>query len=488
MAEFEDEDNRTPAAHLTEQGRQPAMVGARAKQEPVRVHVQATGAEPRTPAEAGRAAAERLALEQEVTALRRAIAGKDRTLDSISLECRRLEDAIEDEHTEAEALRKEAETLRQELERNTAALATERKAATELERDFHELRVRLLNVHRHGATGPAAGGRTRGFVGYLPPFLIGGVVGLLVAAAAGIGYLGVDGFLRPPSRPQVAAEPGSPAPGSVSAAGAEPAAVPEPSGIEKDSAPIQAAEPTVLRTLRDRLSDGSMGPLMVALPAGGFAMGSAGLGGERDERPEHQVRVGGFLIGASEVTFADYDRFARATGRRLPGDFGWGRARRPVVDVSWGDAQAYAQWLSRQTGRHYRLPSEAEWEYAARGGTQSAYWWGVGPEVGRAQCFDCGTTWDDGRSTVPVGSFEPNPYGLYDTAGNVLEWTADCYRPSYEGAPTDGTAWNQEPCPARVARGGAFNKPAKSMRSAARAQFAPDARVNMLGFRLARDE
>ena len=101
MAELEDEDNRTPAAHLTEQGRQPAMVGARAKQEPVRVHVQATGAEPRTPAEAGRAAAERLALEQEVTALRRAIAGKDRTLDSISLECRRLEDAIEDEHTEA---------------------------------------------------------------------------------------------------------------------------------------------------------------------------------------------------------------------------------------------------------------------------------------------------------------------------------------------------------------------------------------------------
>ncbi len=488
MAEFEDEDNRTSAAQLTEQGRQPTLGRAGAKQEPMPVHRQAVGVEPRTPAEAGRAATERLALEQEVTALRRAIAGKDRTLDSISLECRRLEDAIEDEHTEAEALRKEAETLRQELERNTAALATERKAATELERDFHELRVRLLNAHRHGATGPAAGRRTLGFVGYLPPFLIGVVVGLAVAAAAGIGYLGVDGFLWPLSRPQVAAEPGIPTPAAVSAAGADPAAVPEPAGIGTNSALVQATEPTVLRTLRDRLSDGSMGPLMVALPAGGFSMGSAGLGGERDERPEHQVRVGGFLIGANEVTFADYDRYARATGRRLPGDFGWGRARRPVVDVSWGDAQAYAQWLSRQTGRHYRLPSEAEWEYAARGGTQSAYWWGVGPEVGRAQCFDCGTTWDDGRSTAPVGSFEPNPYGLYDTAGNVLEWTADCYRPSYEGAPTDGTAWDQDPCAARVARGGAFNKPAKSMRSAARGQFAPDARVNMLGFRLARDE
>jgi len=158
-----------------------------------------------------------------------------------------------------------------------------------------------------------------------------------------------------------------------------------------------------------------------------------------------------------------------------------------VVDVSWEDAQAYAQWLSRQTGQRYRLPSEAEWEYAARGGTKSAYWWGYAPEAARALCFDCGTTWD-ARSTAPVGSFEPNPFGLYDTAGNALEWTADCYRPSYDRAPTDGSAWNQEPCQARVARGGAFNKPAKSMRSPARTQFAPDTRINMLGFRLARDD
>ena len=217
-------------------------------------------------------------------------------------------------------------------------------------------------------------------------------------------------------------------------------------------------------------------------------MGSPGLAGEPDERPEHEVRIGGFLMSAHEVTFADYDRFARSTGRRLPEDFGWGRGRRPVVDVSWTDAQAYAYWLSRQTGRTYRLPSEAEWEYAARAGTQSSYWWGLNADAGRAQCFDCGTAWDNGRSTAPVGSFEANPFGLWDTAGNVLEWTADCYQPTYEGAPADGSAWDQQPCTARVARGGAFNKPAKSMRSAARAQFAPEARINMLGFRLARDE
>ena len=142
MAELEHDDNRMPAAHLTEQGREPAL-GAGADRGSTPAQGQVARAEPRPPADAGWAAAERLALEQEVTALRRALAGKDRTLDSISLECRRLEDAIEDQHTETEGLRKEAEMLRQEMERNAAALAAERKAATELERDFHELRVRL---------------------------------------------------------------------------------------------------------------------------------------------------------------------------------------------------------------------------------------------------------------------------------------------------------------------------------------------------------
>jgi formylglycine-generating enzyme required for sulfatase activity len=205
-----------------------------------------------------------------------------------------------------------------------------------------------------------------------------------------------------------------------------------------------------------------------------------------DSGPEHDVQVAPFLIGANEVTFAQYDRFVRATGRRFPDDFGWGRGTRPVVGVSWSEAKAYADWLSRQTGKRYRLPSEAEWEFAARGGNRGSYWWGFGIEPGRAVCLDCGSEWDN-RSTAPVGSFAASPYGLFDTAGNVMEWVADCYRPGYEGAGTDSRPRTGGDCGLRVARGGAFNKPASSMRTWSRSKLAAEARLNNLGLRVARD-
>ena len=214
-------------------------------------------------------------------------------------------------------------------------------------------------------------------------------------------------------------------------------------------------------------------------------MGHNSLSGA-DMGPEHEVQVGPFAIGAYEVTFAQYDRFVRATGRRFPDDFGWGRGDRPVVGVSWSDADAYADWLTRQTGKRYRLPSEAEWEYAARAGGRGSYWWGFGMEPGRAVCFDCGTQWDN-RSTAPVGSFAASTFGLYDTAGNAQEWVADCYAPSYAGAPTDGRPRLDGDCAFRVARGGAYNKPSASMRAYARAKLAPESRLNMLGFRVARE-
>jgi formylglycine-generating enzyme required for sulfatase activity len=156
------------------------------------------------------------------------------------------------------------------------------------------------------------------------------------------------------------------------------------------------------------------------------------------------------------------------------------------VGVTWSEALAYADWLTRETGHPYRLPSEAEWEFAARAGGRGSYWWGFGLEPGRAACFDCGSPWDN-RSTAPIGHFPPSPFGLYDTAGNAMEWVADCYHPDYQDAPSDGRARRDANCRWRVARGGAFNKPAASMRTYVRAKFAPETRLDMLGFRLARD-
>jgi formylglycine-generating enzyme required for sulfatase activity len=156
-------------------------------------------------------------------------------------------------------------------------------------------------------------------------------------------------------------------------------------------------------TFRDRLDDGGEGPLMVRVPKGCFRMGDIQGGGGEDEQPVHEVCLEGFAIGVHEATFADYDRFAAATGRDKPDDEGWGRGERPVINVSWRDANAYAEWLSAQTGEQYRLPTEAEWEYAARAGRETRYWWGNEIGRNRANCDGCGSRWDNDR-TAPAGS------------------------------------------------------------------------------------
>ena len=478
MSEHEGDGAPASLRDLAELRQELARVRAEAEREIAQLRER--GVTPAPAPRDSRAATERWALEQELLALRRTLADKDRTLDGIAQECRRLEDAIEDQHIASDG-------LRQEVDRKAEALAAEREIAAELARERDDLRVLLLGWQGDRPAGVVphivsakSSNRVLAFIG-------GFALGLLVAMAAGVA-LWTQGLL-PVSAVSAGHPRSDPLPSGRSGEGDTAQAIaglpaPGEGAGTPQSGPVQ---PPVLATLRDHLADSSAGPLMVVIPAGSFGMGSRGLTGEPDEQPERQVSVRGFLIGANEVTFADYDRFARATGRRAPDDFGWGRGRLPVVDVSWADAQDYAQWLSRQTGKRYRLPTEAEWEFAARGGTKSTYWWGYASESGRALCFDCGTNWD-GRSTAPVGSFGPNPFGLYDTAGNVLEWIQDCYHPSYEGAPIDGSARTNGACPARVARGGAFNRPAKSMRSTARMQFPPDTHVNMLGFRLVRDE
>ena len=216
-------------------------------------------------------------------------------------------------------------------------------------------------------------------------------------------------------------------------------------------------------------------------------MGSPGNSINAEEVPRHEVSLASFSISRYEVTFDDYDRYARATGQRLPFDESWGRDRQPVINVSWKDARGYVRWLSAQTGKSYRLPSEAEWEYAARSGNVGSYWWTNAYETIPANCFNCGSAWDGAR-TAPVGQFAANSLGLYDMTGNVQEWTADCYHPNYTGAPADGRVWEEFGCTQRVVRGGAYTSPLDSLRSAKRAQLAEDTRLDNLGFRIVRTD
>ncbi|MBT0664245.1 formylglycine-generating enzyme family protein [Geobacter pelophilus] len=246
--------------------------------------------------------------------------------------------------------------------------------------------------------------------------------------------------------------------------------------------------------VRDRLSNGSDGPEMVVIPAGSFRMGAVQGGGDSDEKPVHRVTIAKpFAMGRYEVTFAEYDTFCTATGREKPKDgrrwfpfSNWGRERRPVINVSWNDAVAYTKWLSEQTGKHYRLPSEAEWEYAAKAGSEDRYWWGFNIGENRANCKGAGSKFD-GKKTAPVGSFQANPFGLFDTAGNVWEWCQDRWHESYEGAPADGTAWETGEDQRRVERGGSFGSKPRYVRSSARGRGKPTDRYVYLGFRVARD-
>ena len=232
-------------------------------------------------------------------------------------------------------------------------------------------------------------------------------------------------------------------------------------------------------------------PQMVVIPAGSFEMGSpeSDEDGYDDERPAHRVEIGeAFAVGVYEVTFEEWDACVAAGGCAgyRPADQGWGRGGRPVINVSWEDAQAYVEWLSRKTGKQYRLLSEAEWEYAARGGSGTRYWWGDEIGSGRANCAGCGSRWDD-KQTAPVRSFRANGYGLYDMHGNVWEWVQDCWHGgSYREAPTDGDAWKSGNCSRRVMRGGSWLSYPRGLRSAIRSWSVTGDRDNFLGFRVAR--
>lgn len=241
---------------------------------------------------------------------------------------------------------------------------------------------------------------------------------------------------------------------------------------------------------RDRLKTGSSGPEMIVVPSGKFRMGDIQGNHGKDELPVREVIVKRPLaMGRYEVTFDQYDEFVKATGRQLPADESWGRGRRPVIHASWNDAVAYAAWLSQQTGKRYRLPTEAEWEYAARAGTETTYWWGNEPKPGFANCIGCGSQWE-GKQTAPVGSFKPNAFGLFDTSGNVSEWVQDCRHENYQGAPSDGSAWQEKDggdCGRRGLRGGFWLRAHDNVRSSVRLWNRPTFGGRALGFRLVRE-
>jgi formylglycine-generating enzyme required for sulfatase activity len=194
----------------------------------------------------------------------------------------------------------------------------------------------------------------------------------------------------------------------------------------------------------------------------------------------------GLAVAKYDITFAEWDACVAAGGCKgyRPDDAGWGRDDRPVVNVSWDDAQSYLQWLSDKTGRQYRLLSESEWEYAARAGTTTAYYWGDSVGRGHANCTGCGNP-SDGKQTTPVGSFAPNPFGLYDMSGNVLQWVTDCFFYLYDG-PTDGSVRPGSGCRGKVLRGGSWYRVPPTARSASRRAYGESGRTNYYGFRVAR--
>ncbi len=256
-------------------------------------------------------------------------------------------------------------------------------------------------------------------------------------------------------------------------------------------------------------------PEMVVIPAGQFRMGDIQGTGDHREKPVHEVSVKSFAMGRYPLTVAEFRQFVYATGYQTEAETGGGsyvwkgndwqqvkdanwrnpsfpqkapqKDEQPVVCISWNDTMAYIDWLTKQTGQKYCLPSEAQWEYAARAGTDTDYWWGKKFARSRVNCRGSGrpSQWS-GKQTAPVGSFKPNPFGLYDTAGNVWEWCADrWWHDNYKGAPTDGSVWEGDGS-LFVLRGGSWNSGARQVRSAYRSRHPRTYGAGNCGARLAK--
>jgi formylglycine-generating enzyme required for sulfatase activity len=218
-------------------------------------------------------------------------------------------------------------------------------------------------------------------------------------------------------------------------------------------------------------------PEMIAIRGGSFAMGS---NDDPTERPVHQITIKPFSIGKYPVTVQEWNECAAA---KACGFTATGKDDAPITNVSWTDAQQYAAWLAQATKNPYRLPSEAEWEYAARGGTHTKYWWGDKLQPGMAGCKDCGDV--AAEQPAKVGSFKPNPFGLYDMGGGVDQWVEDCWHKTYQGAPNDGSAWSGGDCSSHVLRSGSWKNDSRYVRPSNRDGYDTNVRYPTHGFRIA---
>jgi formylglycine-generating enzyme required for sulfatase activity len=246
---------------------------------------------------------------------------------------------------------------------------------------------------------------------------------------------------------------------------------------------------------KDTFKECSTCPEMVVAPAGTFTMGSPASEPKRasEEGPQHTVTFArNFAVGRFELTFDQWEACVADGGCNgyKPDSQGWGRDLRPVINISWDDAKSYAAWLTKKTGKSYRLLSEAEREYVTRAGTTTPFWWGNSISTSQAN-YNGAPYWGGAKGeyrgrTVPVDSFEPNPWGLYQVHGNVYEWTEDCWHVNYQGAPADGSFWTGGDCSSHVIRGGSWDYDAEYLRSASRLGYAIDTRADWLGFRVGR--
>jgi formylglycine-generating enzyme required for sulfatase activity len=271
--------------------------------------------------------------------------------------------------------------------------------------------------------------------------------------------------------------------------------VPEPAEAASSSTPSSMTRATANSRAGETFRDCSDCPQMVSIPAGSFMMGSPAseTGRFDNEGPQRRVSVPAFAAGKLEVTWNEYDACVSAGACASLASDGFGGGTRPVTNVSWNEAAAYTKWLSNKTGQTYRLLSEAEWEYAARAGTSSAYWWGGSASHEYANygkdTFHEGLASGADRwiKTSPAGSFPANGFGLFDMHGNVLEWVKDCGADNYSaGQPSNGSAYTSGSCSSRVSRGGSWYSYPQDLRSAFRVGYVPAGRGDFLGFRVAK--